>query len=106
MMKNFRSNPPKSLGGSDVVIMKDYDSLELTDVKAGKVEKLEMPTTSNVLQFFTEDGTKISVRPSGTEPKIKFYVEVKGHMASGAEYEKAIADADAKIALIKKDLGI
>ena len=65
-----------------------------------------MPTTSNVLQFFTEDGTKISVRPSGTEPKIKFYVEVKGHMASGAEYDKAIADADAKIALIKKDLGI
>ncbi|MBR3830310.1 MAG: phospho-sugar mutase [Muribaculaceae bacterium] len=106
MMKNFRSNPPKSLGGSDVVIIKDYDSLELTDVKAGKVEKLEMPTTSNVLQFFTEDGTKISVRPSGTEPKIKFYVEVKGHMASGAEYDKAIADADAKIALIKKDLGI
>ena len=106
MMKNFRSNPPKSLGGSDVVIIKDYDSLNLTDVKAGKVEKMDMPTTSNVLQFFTEDGTKISVRPSGTEPKIKFYVEVKGKMESGAEYDKAIADADAKIALIKKDLGI
>lgn len=106
MMKNFRSNPPKSLGGSDVVIIKDYDSLNLTDVKAGKVEKMDMPTTSNVLQFFTEDGTKISVRPSGTEPKIKFYVEVKGKMESGAEYDKAISDADAKIALIKKDLGI
>ena len=106
MMKNFRSNPPKSLGGSNVVIIKDYDSLNLTDVKAGKVEKMDMPTTSNVLQFFTEDGTKISVRPSGTEPKIKFYVEVKGQMANGAEYDKAIADADAKIALIKKDLGI
>ena len=106
MMKNFRKNPPKSLGGSDVIIVKDYDSLTLTDIKAGTVEKMDMPTTSNVLQFFTEDGTKISVRPSGTEPKIKFYVEVKGHMASGAEYDKAIADADAKIALIKKDLGI
>ena len=106
MMKNFRSNPPKSLGGSEVILIKDYDSLNLTDIKAGKVEKMDMPTTSNVLQFFTEDGTKISVRPSGTEPKIKFYVEVKGKMENGAEYDKAIADADAKIDLIKKDLGI
>ena len=106
MMKNFRSNPPKSLGGSEVILIKDYDSLNLTDIKASKVEKMDMPTTSNVLQFFTEDGTKISVRPSGTEPKIKFYVEVKGKMENGAEYDKAIADADAKIALIKKDLGI
>ena len=106
MMKNFRINPPKSLGGSDVVIIKDYASLELKDVKASTVEKMDMPTTSNVLQFFTEDGTKISVRPSGTEPKIKFYIEVKGHMANGSEYDKAIADADAKIALVKKDLGI
>ena len=106
MMKNFRANPPKSLGGSDIIIIKDYNSLELKDVKAGTVEKMDMPTTSNVLQFFTEDGTKISVRPSGTEPKIKFYVEVKGHMANGSEYDKAISDADAKIDLIKKDLGI
>ena len=106
MMKNFRANPPKSLGGSDVVIIKDYDSLNLTDVKAGKVEKMEMPTTSNVLQFFTEDGTKISVRPSGTEPKIKFSVEVKGKMADSSEYDKAIAEANAKITLVKKDLGI
>ena len=106
MMKNFRTNPPKSLGGSEVVIIKDYASLELKDVKTATVEKMDMPTTSNVLQFFTEDGTKISVRPSGTEPKIKFYIEVKGHMANGSEYDKAIADADAKIALVKKDLGI
>ena len=106
MMKNFRTNPPKSLGGSDIITIKDYNSLELKDIKAGTIEKMDMPTTSNVLQFFTEDGTKISVRPSGTEPKIKFYVEVKGHMADGSEYDKAIADADAKIALIKKDLGI
>ena len=106
MMKNFRANPPKSLSGSDVTIIKDYDSLKLTDVKAGKVEDLDMPTTSNVLQFFTEDGTKISVRPSGTEPKIKFYVEVKGNMATAADYDNAIAEAEAKISLVKKDLGI
>lgn len=106
MMKNFRSNPPKSLGGSEITMIKDYDSLNLTDVKAGTVEKMDMPTTSNVLQFFTEDGTKISVRPSGTEPKIKFYVEVKGHMATAADYDKAIAETDAKILLIKNDLGI
>lgn len=106
MMKNFRSNPPKSLGRSEITMIKDYDSLNLTDVKAGTVEKMDMPTTSNVLQFFTEDGTKISVRPSGTEPKIKFYVEVKGHMATAADYDKAIAETDAKILLIKNDLGI
>ena len=106
MMKNFRENPPKSLGGSDVITIKDYNSLDLIDVKAGKTEKMDMPTTSNVLQFFTEDGTKISVRPSGTEPKIKFYVEVKGHMANAEEYDKANSEANAKIDLIKKDLGI
>lgn len=106
MMKNFRACPPKSLGGGAVVSIKDYETLELTDVKTGKVEKMDMPTTSNVLQFFTEDGTKISVRPSGTEPKIKFYVEVKGTMATADEYDKAIAETQAKIDTIKKDLGI
>ena len=65
-----------------------------------------MPITSNVLQYFTADGTKISVRPSGTEPKIKFYIEVKGHMDTPADYDKAIAAADAKIETVKKDLGI
>ena len=65
-----------------------------------------MPETSNALQYFTEDGTKISVRPSGTEPKIKFYVEVKGHMATADDYEKAIAETQAKIEQIKVDLGV
>ena len=106
MMKEFRSNPPKQLGGSDVVIIKDYDSLTLTDAKNASVTKLDMPTTSNVLQYFTADGTKVSVRPSGTEPKIKFYIEVHGKMASAADYEKANADAALKIEAIKKDLGI
>lgn len=106
MMKNFRANPLKSLAGSDVVTIKDYATLDLTDVKAGTVSKMDMPTTSNVLQYFTADGTKVSIRPSGTEPKIKFYLEVKAPMTSAADYEKAEAEAKAKIELIKKELGI
>ncbi len=106
IMKEFRANPPKQLAGSDVVIVKDYDDLNLTNRKTGEVTKMDMPTTSNVLQFFTEDGTKVSIRPSGTEPKIKFYVEVKGEMKSSADYEKANNEATAKIERIKKDLGV
>lgn len=106
IMRQFRTNPPKEIGGSPVVTIKDYDSLTLTDVAAGTTSKLDMPITSNVLQYFTADGTKISVRPSGTEPKIKFYIEVKGHMDTPADYDKAIAAADAKIETVKKDLGI
>ena len=106
MMKNFRENPPKQLGGSPVVEVKDYDSLNMTDLHTGKVSKLDMPTTSNVLQYFTEDGSKVSVRPSGTEPKIKFYIEVRGTMASAADYDRAISEADNKIEAVKRDLGI
>ena len=106
MMKNFRANPPKSLGGGKIILVKDYADLNKTDMQTGTVEKMDMPVTSNVLQYFTEDGTKISIRPSGTEPKIKFYIEVRGHMDSPSEYDKAIAEADAKIAEVKKDLGI
>ncbi len=106
MMKGFRANPPKQLGGSSVVTIKDYADLNLTDLTTGKVEKMDMPTTSNVLQYFTADGTKVSIRPSGTEPKIKFYIEVKGHLDSAADYDRANADAKAKIDAVKKDLGI
>lgn len=106
MMKNFRANPPKSLGGSAVVEVKDYDSLNVHDLRTGATSKMDMPVTSNVLQFFTEDGSKVSVRPSGTEPKIKFYIEVRGKMASAADYDRAINEADAKIEAVKKDLGI
>lgn len=77
MMDNFRKNPPTSIAGSKVVAFKDYKTLTETDAD-GKTSKLNMPEPSNVLQWFTEDGTKVSVRPSGTEPKIKFYIEVKG----------------------------
>ncbi|MDE7471146.1 MAG: phospho-sugar mutase, partial [Paramuribaculum sp.] len=67
--------------------------------------EMDMPTTSNVLQWFTADGSKVSVRPSGTEPKIKFYIEVKGTLESPAGYDKAIADAEAKIEAIRQDIG-
>lgn len=106
MMKNFRANPVKTLGGSEVVTIKDYADLNMTDVKTGAVSKMDMPTTSNVLQYFTADGTKVSIRPSGTEPKIKFYLEVKAPMVSPDDYDRAIAVAQAKIEVIKKELNI
>ena len=79
MMVNFRTNPPKELAGSEVVLTKDYQSLKATDNK-GNVTDIAQPATSNVLQWYTADGTKVSVRPSGTEPKINFYIEVTGEM--------------------------
>ncbi|HBK31968.1 MAG TPA: phosphoglucomutase, partial [Porphyromonadaceae bacterium] len=74
MMRNFRSNPAESLAGSPVTLIKDFVKLEAVDYIRDEKVALEMPTTSNVLQYFTEDGTKLSIRPSGTEPKIKFYI--------------------------------
>lgn len=106
MMKDFRANPPRQLGDSDVVTVKDYDALEVRDLRAGTTAKLDMPVTSNVLQFFTEDGSKVSIRPSGTEPKIKFYIEVKAPMPTVADYDKAIALADEKIEAVKRSLKI
>ncbi len=106
MMRDFRANPPKSLGGSNIVTIKDYDALTVTDVTTGKSASMDMPTTSNVLQYFTEDGTKVSVRPSGTEPKIKFYIEVKGTLASKEDYDACIDRAEAKIKAVMADLNI
>ena len=106
MMVEFRQNPPKSLGGSKVAYIKDYQSLEETEVATGNVSLLNFPATSNVLQYFTEDGTKVSVRPSGTEPKIKFYIEVHEKMADRADYNRCEKAALAKVEAIKKDLGI
>ena len=105
MMDNFRACPPKELGGSKVALVKDYKTLKATDGN-GNVTDIDMPEPSNVLQFFTEDGTKISVRPSGTEPKIKFYMEIKGEMACPKCYAGACADAEEKIEAVKKSLGI
>ena len=104
MMADFRQAPPASLGGSPVVTVKDYQTLLQT--VNGAESPLDMPATSNVLQWFTADGTKISVRPSGTEPKIKFYVEVKGSMPTAADYDRAVAEAQAKVGAIKADLGL
>lgn len=106
IMKQFRENPPKQLAGSDVTLMKDYQSLEATNVATSEKSKLDMPATSNVLQYFTADGTKVSIRPSGTEPKIKFYLEVHDTLASAADYKATEQRADAKIEAIMKDLGI
>ena len=107
MMKSFRANPLKELAGSPVICVKDYDSLEALNPVTGEKSKLDMPVTSNVLQYFTADGSKVSIRPSGTEPKIKFYIEVRGiKMDSYADYDAANAAADVKIEAIKKELGI
>ena len=106
MMSGFRVAPPKELAGSQVVVIKDYSTLRMIDVLAGKTESLEMPESSNVLQYFTADGTKVSVRPSGTEPKIKFYIEVKLPIASREEYDAVNAAAEEKVLAVKASLGL
>lgn len=105
MMKNFRSNPPKELGGSVIDVYKDFQSLEITKT-GGSKEKMDMPDTSNVLQWFCTDGTKVSVRPSGTEPKIKFYLEIKDTMNSASDFPACEQRAAVKIEAIKKSLGL
>lgn len=105
MMSNFRKNPPTELGGSKVVLVKDYLTLEQKDAE-GNVEKIDMPATSNVLQWFCEDNTKVSVRPSGTEPKIKFYLEIKGNMKCAGCYERCDKESAEKVEAIKKTLGL
>ena len=105
MMANFRANPPKELGGSRVVLWKDYKTLQATDAE-GNTTALNMPETSNVLQWFCDDDTKVSVRPSGTEPKIKFYIEVKSTMTDASQYEQLDREGAAKVEAIKKSLGL
>lgn len=105
MMVNFRNNPPKDLGGSKIVLCKDFKTLEACDVN-GKVTKLDMPEPSNVLQWFCDDDTKVSVRPSGTEPKIKFYIEVKDTLTDASQYEALSKKAMQKVEAIKESLGL
>ncbi len=105
MMTDFRENPPKEIAGSKVVLWKDFQSLKATDGEGNKTD-IEMPDTSNVLQYFTAAGDKVSIRPSGTEPKIKFYIEVKGEMKGREDYAKANLAADQKIEKVKESLGI
>lgn len=106
MMKNFRAQPLTTLAGSPVTLMKDFAKLEAVDYVRGENISLEMPTTSNVLQYFTEERTKLSIRPSGTEPKIKFYIEVKGTAKTREELAAAEEAATGKINAIRKELGI
>ena len=105
MMVNFRTNPPKELAGSEVVLTKDYQSLKATDNK-GNVTDIAQPATSNVLQWYTADGTKVSVRPSGTEPKIKFYIEVAGEMKCPKCYAEAEKKAMQTVEAVKVSLGL
>lgn len=105
MMENYRNNSPKEIAGSKVVCTKDFKTLQQRD-ENGVVTPLDMPEPSNVLQWFCADGTKVSVRPSGTEPKIKFYLEVKGEMKCAGCYDRCDKEADEKIEEIKKSLGL
>lgn len=103
MMVDFRTTPPRTILGSPVVKINDFLSLEQTDVRTDAKTPIEQDK-SNVLQWFTEDGTIVSVRPSGTEPKIKFYFGVKAPLASVADFDATLEQLDAKIEGIKKDL--
>ena len=105
MMKGFRANPLKELAGSKVVLIKDFSTLVAQDMVENEKYTLDMPTTANVIQYFTEDGTKVSIRPSGTEPKIKFYIEVRGKLASREDYDAANAAAEAKIKAVSESIG-
>ncbi len=104
MMENFRSNPPRTLGGARLVRVKDYLFLSERNLIDGEQTPIEQNLTSDVLQFFLEDGTKISVRPSGTEPKIKFYIEVRAILKSAEEYHAVDNACETKIDAIVREL--
>lgn len=105
MMKDYRENPPKEINGERVVCLKDYKLHESIDLTTGKKERIDLPT-SNVLQFFTEKGNKVTVRPSGTEPKIKFYFGVKGTLERKEDFDKVNSALDGKIEEIKRSLNL
>ena len=105
MMVDYRSNPPKEIAGSKVVCIKDYQLQTSTNLQTGNVEVINLPK-SNVLQFFTEDGSKVSVRPSGTEPKIKFYFGVKGELTNPEDFDAVNNALDSKIKAIKTSLNL
>ena len=105
MMRDYRSNPPTEIDGERVVCIKDYQMHESKDLVSGKVTPIDLPT-SNVLQFFTEKGNKVTVRPSGTEPKIKFYFGVKGELCCKEGFDKTNDTLDAKIESIKKSMNL
>ncbi len=106
IMTKFRNDPPKKLGGSPMEWVKDYETLVAKNLLTGEKININQKITSNVLQFFTKDGTKISVRPSGTEPKIKFYFEVTEKLVSRNDFDTAEKTAEAKIDAIMDELGL
>lgn len=103
MMEKFRNNPPSTLGGEKVTRLLDYKKSEERDLITGATKPITLPK-SDVLQFYTEKGGKISVRPSGTEPKIKFYMSVKGTLANKSEYYKVSIELDKRLELLGKDI--
>lgn len=105
MIEKFRTNPPATLGGSKVVVFKDYERQVETDLVGNTTKPLDLPK-SDVLQFITEDGSILSARPSGTEPKIKFYCSVNGKLASKEAFHETDKQMDAKIDAIISDLGV
>jgi phosphoglucomutase len=105
MMEGYRTNPPQTLGGGQVVRLYDYQKQTVTELKSGQTSPLNLPK-SNVLQFELEDGSKISARPSGTEPKIKFYFSVNAPLASADQYTQVWNQLDEKVQNITKDLGL
>ena len=105
MMEKFRKSPPAKLDGSRIIVVHDYLRQESMDKLKNKILPISLPK-SNVLQYLTEDNSKISIRPSGTESKIKFYFSVKGKLDQKEKYESAVRDLDEKIERIKKELGI
>ena len=106
MMVNFRKNPPKQLAGSALSVVKDYETLEEKHILTGEVLPINQKITANVLQFFTVDGSKVSVRPSGTEPKIKFYIEVKDVLTAPDQYDAVDAKTNHKVDQVMTDLGL
>jgi phosphoglucomutase len=106
LMVRFRNNPPKQLAGSVLEWVKDYDTLIEKNLLTGEQKPINQKTTANVLQFFTKDGTKVSVRPSGTEPKIKFYIEVKSPLGSRQEFDEVELSTSNKIDEVMNDLAI
>lgn len=105
MMQQFRDNPPKVINGSNVVQLLDYDTSKGINPQTGEEWAINLPK-SNVLQFVTEDGSLISARPSGTEPKIKFYFSVKENLEKAEDYDEVNSKLDAKIESIIADMNL
>ena len=103
MLKSYRQEPPKQLAGSDVVLIKDYKTRVLRNVKTGETEEIDLPA-SNVLQFVTQDGTMVTVRPSGTEPKIKFYCSVNTDLPNRTGFDEITGVLEDKMDLVIKEL--